>query len=226
MAKTDYNKITSLKTDDEIKKAIRALNMRVKRITNSNLSSSSHTLKLVNKFKADIENQSSRFITQNKFPESLITATNRQFSTNLKKLSSTTKSLYAKTILKYLQTNDLTVPGIKNIIKTKAAKLNITMPQYLDRTSFWDLYNDINENEKYDSGEVMKVIDIVKDANMSYEDKVKAATDVMNKFGIDPNFKPNIVKRDNNVMSPEEFRKKFKESREKDLINKYATKKV
>jgi hypothetical protein len=225
MAKTDYSKITSLNTDAEIQKAIRALNMRVKRTTNSNLSTSSNTLKLVNKFKAEISNQSSRFITQNKFPTSLITETN-QFSTNLKKLSSSTKALYAKTVLKYLQSNDLTVPGIKKIIKTKAAKLKITMPQYIERAAFWDLYNDIEDNEKYDSGEVMQVVDIVKDANMSYEEKVKAATDIMKKFNIDPNFKPNIVKRDNNVMSPQEFRNKLKANRTEDLINKYATKKV
>lgn len=222
---TDYNKISSLNTDDEIKKAIRALNMRVRRTASSKLAKSSSSLSKVKRFKNDLINQSSKFVTQNKLPASLITKS-EMFSTNLSKLSTSSKKLYAKVILNYLHESDLTLPGIKNIIKKRAANLSITLPQYMERLEFWELYNDIQVDEKYDSGEVIKVVDIIKDANMSYEEKVKAATDIMEKMGVDPTFKPKIKVGENNVMSAAEFRKKFNERREIDLINKYATKKV
>ena len=175
-----YEKLTSFKNDVELKKAIRAVNARIRRVKKSgDYSKLSKTLSYYEKMMFDI----TRGNLKGNYNKKMFTKSGL-VSTGISKLKTNEKKALSDFVLKLMKADDFTVPELKKIAKTKATLLGTSVEEYMKRVEFWKLFRQVKEDSIYGSDETYNAVDIVLNQPTTYEEKVKRAEDILESMGV------------------------------------------
>ena len=181
MARTNKNSMSymnkKLMTDDEYKKAVAALNMRLRRVSSSKFSDFSKTLSEVDKFKTILTAKGYK----GKFNTNMVTKSGN-ISSSLKGFSEKEKR-FAKTWLKnMLEREDLVVPTIRKKVTKRADELGTTVDNYLKDKEFWKMFREIKEETEYGSGETFNAVEIAESQANTYEERKRIAQRALDEY--------------------------------------------
>jgi len=166
-----------LMTDDEYKKAVAALNMRLRRVSSSKFSDFSKTLSEVDKFKTILTAKGYK----GKFNTNMVTKSGN-ISSSLKGFSEKEKR-FAKTWLKnMLEREDLVVPTIRKKVTKRADELGTTVDNYLKDKEFWKMFREIKEETEYGSGETFNAVEIAESQANTYEERKRIAQRALDEY--------------------------------------------
>ena len=178
MARTNKNSMSYLSvkemTDEDYKKAVKALNTRIKRVEASKFSSFSRSLEEINTFKTVVSGKN----YQGSFPTSMITKTGN-FSSSLKNMTDEEKKIAKDFVKQMLLKHDMEVPNLRKHVERRAKELNTSVDKYLKDKEFWQMFREIKDETSYGSDQVFNAIETI-DPNDSYEyrkEKAKEAID-------------------------------------------------
>ena len=172
-----YMNKSGVMTDAEYKKAVSSLNMRVRRVSNSDYHDFSNTLSEVDKFKTVITAKGYK----GSYNSKMVTKSGN-FSSSLKGFTNKQKIAAKKYIKSMLENDDLTVPELKSKVKKRATDLNTTVSKYLKDKEFWKAFGEIKEETQYGSDEVFNGVEIAESTDGSYESKKELAKKVIEDY--------------------------------------------
>ena len=125
-------------TDAEYKKAVSTLNMRIRRVGNSEYADFSRALTESDKFKTVLSAKSYK----GKFNKKMVTKSGN-FSTSLKGFSKEEKIAAKEFIKNMVEKQDLTIPEVKSKVEKRAKELGTTVSKYLKDKEFWKAFREI-----------------------------------------------------------------------------------
>lgn len=172
-----YMTKSGVMTDAEYKKAVSTLNMRVRRVGNSDYNFFSDTLSEIDKFKTVVTAKSYK----GNFNPKMVTKSGN-FSTSLKGFTKQEKIAAKEYIKTMLGKTDLTVPELKSKVKKRATDLNTTISKYLKDKEFWKTFGEIKEETQYGSDDVFNAVEITESTNGSYESKKELAKKIIEEY--------------------------------------------
>lgn len=164
-------------TDSDYKKAIAALNMRLRRVGSSEFADFSASLSEINKFKSVLTAKNYK----GQFNSAMITKSGH-LSSSLKNFSAKEKKAAKEWVKSLLSREDLTVPFVKKKVETRAHELNTSVEKYLKDKEFWKMFREIKEETEYGSSETFNAIDIADGNSGTYEERKAIAQRALDEY--------------------------------------------
>lgn len=171
-----YNTLPTSFNEKDYKKAVDALNKRIKRLSKDSVYSEfSNTLESIQ--------VRSHQVKTGKVKDRLFTKSGN-IATSTRGLTEAEKLQNYQRVVKYLMKSDLKKTTIKKELKKKAEKYNTTIAELIKDRDFWRAYNAIDEETQYESTEIFNAIDIVERnrGSLSYLELKKEAESVLDSY--------------------------------------------
>lgn len=180
MARTKKNSMdyltSKVMSDEDYKKAVKALNTRIKRVEASKYSSFSRSLEEINTFKTVVSGKNYK----GSFPTGMITKSGN-FSTSLKNMTESEKKIAKEFIKEQLKKRDMEVPALRKHVENRAKELNTSVDKYLADKEFWQLFRAIKDETSYGSDQVFNALELTNQDD-SYEARKEQAKQIIENY--------------------------------------------